>query len=40
MGRWVVPPEIAELVTFLCSGAGGFVSGTSVVIDGGTIRSP
>jgi 3-oxoacyl-[acyl-carrier protein] reductase len=40
MGRWVTPHEVAELVAFLCSDSGGFVAGTSVVIDGGTIRCP
>lgn len=33
--RWGQPPEVAELVVFLCSEAAGFITGTDIVIDGG-----
>lgn len=35
MGRPADPAEIASLVTFLCSGEASFITGTTVVIDGG-----
>jgi NAD(P)-dependent dehydrogenase (short-subunit alcohol dehydrogenase family) len=35
LGRWGQPEELGGLVVFLCSPAGAFVTGTSVVIDGG-----
>jgi NAD(P)-dependent dehydrogenase (short-subunit alcohol dehydrogenase family) len=35
LGRWGQPEELGGLVVFLCSTAGAFVTGTSVVIDGG-----
>jgi len=34
-GRFADPDEIAAVVAFLCSGDAAFVSGTSVVVDGG-----
>ncbi|MGA2253181.1 MAG: SDR family oxidoreductase [Thermoguttaceae bacterium] len=35
VGRWGRPEEIAQLAVFLCSDAGGFITGTDIVIDGG-----
>jgi NAD(P)-dependent dehydrogenase (short-subunit alcohol dehydrogenase family) len=35
LGRWGQPDELGGLVVFLCSPAGAFVTGTSIVIDGG-----
>ena len=33
--RLIEPSEVAEMVTYLCSDAAGFVNGSSFVIDGG-----
>jgi NAD(P)-dependent dehydrogenase (short-subunit alcohol dehydrogenase family) len=35
VGRWGKPEEVAQLAVFLCSQAGGFITGTDIVIDGG-----
>ena len=35
VGRWGRPEEVAQLAVFLCSDAGGFITGTDIVIDGG-----
>ena len=35
VGRWGRPEEVAQLAVFLCSEAGGFITGTDIVIDGG-----
>jgi NAD(P)-dependent dehydrogenase (short-subunit alcohol dehydrogenase family) len=35
LGRWGQPDELGGLAVFLCSPAGAFVTGTSIVIDGG-----
>jgi NAD(P)-dependent dehydrogenase (short-subunit alcohol dehydrogenase family) len=37
IGRPGRPEEVAELVAFLSSDRGGFVSGADYIIDGGTI---
>jgi NAD(P)-dependent dehydrogenase (short-subunit alcohol dehydrogenase family) len=37
MGRPARPQEVAELVAFLVSERAGYLSGTELVIDGGTI---
>jgi NAD(P)-dependent dehydrogenase (short-subunit alcohol dehydrogenase family) len=35
LARWGRPEEVAQLAIFLCSDAGGFITGTDIVIDGG-----
>ena len=35
LGRVGLPEEVAAVVTFLCSGAASYVSGTAINIDGG-----
>jgi NAD(P)-dependent dehydrogenase (short-subunit alcohol dehydrogenase family) len=35
LGRWGRPEEVARLAVLLCSNAGGFITGTDIVIDGG-----
>jgi NAD(P)-dependent dehydrogenase (short-subunit alcohol dehydrogenase family) len=37
MGRAGRPEEVAELVAFLASDRGAFISGADYIIDGGTI---
>jgi 3-oxoacyl-[acyl-carrier protein] reductase len=38
-GRFGRPEEMADLISFLASERGGFITGTSVLIDGGQIRA-
>ncbi|MDZ4820129.1 MAG: SDR family NAD(P)-dependent oxidoreductase [Planctomycetota bacterium] len=35
LGRWGQPTELGGAVVFLCSAAGGFMTGSQLVIDGG-----
>ncbi len=39
MKRLVEPEEVAELLAFLCSPAAGFITGTSIIMDGGWTAS-
>jgi NAD(P)-dependent dehydrogenase (short-subunit alcohol dehydrogenase family) len=35
VGRYGTSEEVASLVTFLCSDAASYISGTSIEVDGG-----
>lgn len=39
LGRWAEPTEIADAVAFLASPRAAFITGASLAIDGGAIRS-
>ncbi|MBP1154273.1 MULTISPECIES: SDR family oxidoreductase [unclassified Paenibacillus] len=39
LGRYGTPEEFAKVVTFLVSGASSYVTGSSILIDGGMIKS-
>jgi 3-oxoacyl-[acyl-carrier protein] reductase len=39
MGRLGRPEEIADLITFLASERAGYITGTSILVDGGHIRA-
>jgi NAD(P)-dependent dehydrogenase (short-subunit alcohol dehydrogenase family) len=39
VGRFGRPSEIAGAVAYLCSGYADYISGTTIRVDGGTIRS-
>jgi NAD(P)-dependent dehydrogenase (short-subunit alcohol dehydrogenase family) len=40
MGRFGEPDEIARHVCFLASEAAGYMTGTSVTVDGGWLKLP
>lgn len=40
LGRLGKPEELGDVVTFLASERAGFISGTTVVVDGGTVQAP
>jgi NAD(P)-dependent dehydrogenase (short-subunit alcohol dehydrogenase family) len=40
MGRWGTPEDVARAVVALCDGTLGYMTGTSLIVDGGMhIRS-
>ena len=39
MGRFGQPEEIADLISFLASDRAGFITGTSILADGGQVRA-
>jgi 3-oxoacyl-[acyl-carrier protein] reductase len=38
LGRWASPQEIAKLIEFIASDAASYITGTSIVADGGWLR--
>ncbi|MDQ0268255.1 SDR family oxidoreductase [Cytobacillus purgationiresistens] len=39
LGRYGTPEEFANIVTFLCSDVNSYVTGSSILVDGGMVRS-
>jgi len=39
LGRFGRPEELADLVAFLASEKNGYVTGTTILVDGGVVRS-
>ena len=39
LGRFGRPEELADLVTFLASEKNGYITGTTILVDGGVVRS-
>ncbi len=39
MRRFGRPEELADLVEFLASGTNGYIIGTTILVDGGVVRS-
>lgn len=39
MGRWGHPFEMGALISFLCSGGAGYISGVDILADGGQIAT-
>jgi NAD(P)-dependent dehydrogenase (short-subunit alcohol dehydrogenase family) len=40
LGRFGEPFEVAEAVVWMCSSAAGFMTGQSLVLDGGFLAGP
>jgi 3-oxoacyl-[acyl-carrier protein] reductase len=38
LGRWGKPQEVADAALFLGSDRSGFITGQTLVVDGGTVR--
>ena len=39
MARWGKPDELATAVLFLCSDAASYITGVSINVDGGRLKS-
>ena len=39
LGRWAHPREIADLVVFLASDRASYITGTTLMADGGLLRA-
>ena len=39
LGRFGRPEELADLVTFLASEKNSYITGTTILVDGGVVRS-
>lgn len=39
LGRHGEPEEFAKMVTFLCSGANSYITGQSIIVDGGLVKA-
>ena len=39
MGRFGRPEELADFVAFLASGTNGYITGTTILVDGDVVRS-
>ena len=39
MGRFGRPEELADLVAFLASETNGYITGTTILVDGDVVRS-
>ena len=39
MGRFGRPEELADLVAFQASGTNGYITGTTILVDGDVVRS-
>ncbi len=39
MGRFGRPEELADLVAFPASGTNGYITGTTILVDGDVVRS-